>query len=126
MRNEESVTVEETLDSYDRAWNEDDRETCRAHLMRCLTDEGVYCDPTVEVVGADALAAHIGETRRAFGGFRIKRTSGFEQHHDYGRFAWRMTSNEGEVIVDGFDVVRLATDGRFQSIVGFFGPFPDQ
>jgi hypothetical protein len=120
------VTLEETLDLYDEAWNDDDEASRRAHLRRCLTDEGIYCDPTVEVVGADALAAHIGETRSAFGGFSIKRTSGFEQHHGYVRFAWRMTSNEGEPIVDGFDVVRLATDGRFQSIVGFFGPFPEQ
>lgn len=120
------MTVEDTLDRYDQAWNEDDEETCRAHLRASLTDDGVYCDPTVEVVGPDALAAHIGETRRAFSGFRIKRTSGFEQHHGYGRFEWRMTSNEDELIVDGFDVVRLATDGRLQSIVGFFGPFPQQ
>lgn len=70
------MTLEETLDRYDQAWNEDDEETCRAHLKRCLTDDGVYCDPTVEVVGADALAANIGVTRRAFGGFRIKEDVG--------------------------------------------------
>lgn len=120
------MTLQETLDHYDQAWNEDDEETCRAHLKWSLTDGGLYCDPTVEVVGVGPLAAHIAETRRAFGGFHIKRTSGFEQHHEYGRFAWRMTSNEGELIVEGFDVVRLAADGRFQSIVGFFGPFPEQ
>ena len=119
------MNIEETLDTYDRAWNEDDRQTCRAHLTRCFSDRGVYCDPMVEVIGSDALAEHIEQTRRAFGGFRIKRTSGFEQHHDYGRFAWRMWSDEGEVIIEGFDVVRLAADGRFQSIVGFFGPFPE-
>lgn len=120
------MTIEETLDLYDQAWNEDDEEARRGHLKRCLTDDGVYCDPTVEVVGADALAEHIGGTRRAFGGFHIKRTSSFEQHHGYGRFAWRMTSNEGELLIDGFDVVRLTTDGRFQSVVGFFGPFQER
>lgn len=99
------MTVEETLNKYDSAWNEDDEETCRVYLRACFTDDGVYCDPTVEVVGPDALAEHIGQIRRAFGGFLIKRTSGFEQHHDYGRFAWRMWSDEGEVIVEGFDVV---------------------
>jgi hypothetical protein len=119
------VKVEETLDTYDQAWNEDDEQACRAHLRGCLTDDVIYCDPTVEVTGPAALAQHIVQTRRAFGGFRIKRTSGFEQHHDYGRFTWRMTSEGGELIVEGFDVVRLATDGRFTSIVGFFGPFPE-
>ena len=120
------MTIEETLESYDQAWHEDDEDACRALLTRCLTDDGVYCDPTVHIVGPDAFAEHIVQSRRAFGGFRIERTSGCEQHHGYGRFAWRMTSKDGELIVEGFDVVQLAADGRFTSIVGFFGPFPER
>ncbi|HEY7876175.1 MAG TPA: nuclear transport factor 2 family protein [Actinomycetota bacterium] len=116
--------IDEILDSYDRAWNEEDPERCLEHLRACLTDEGVYCDPTVEIVGSNALAEHIGRTRSAFGGFRIERTSGFEEHHGYERFTWRMTSKDDEPIVEGFDVVRLAADGRFVSILGFFDPFP--
>ena len=105
------MSVDETLASYDLAWNEDDQEARRAHLARCFTEEGVYCDPMVEAVGHDALAEYIGQTRRGFGGFRIKRTSGFERHHDYGRFSWQMWSANGESLLEGFDVVRLAADG---------------
>lgn len=42
-----------------------------------------------------------------------------------GRFAWRMRLEDGEVLVEGFDVVRLAADNRLESIIGFFGPFPE-
>lgn len=123
---EVTVTVNEVLNAYGDAWNEADGDARRAQLRQSLTDDVVYCDPTIDVVGPDALAEHIGQTRRDFGGFRIQRTSGFEEHHGYGRFAWQMTSDAGELIVEGFDVVRVAPDGRFQSIVGFFGPFPER
>ena len=119
------MTIGETLDRYGDAWNEDDEEARRAYLRQSLTDDAVYCDPTVEVTGPNALADHIGQSRGAFGRFRIERTSGYEEHHGYGRFAWRMTSDAGELIVEGFDVVRIAPDGRFKSVVGFFGPFPE-
>ena len=120
-----SMTVEEILESYFLAWNGEDVETRRSHLMRCVTDDAVYRDPTAEVFGPDALADHIEKTRRAFGGFSIQRTSGFEQHHAHGRFAWQMRLEDGGVLVEGFDVVRLAADNRLESIIGFFGPFPE-
>jgi hypothetical protein len=120
------MTVSETLDKYGDAWNEDDEEARRAQLKESLTDDAVYCDPTAEVAGPHELAEHIEQTRSAFGQFRIERTSGFEEHHGYGRFAWRMMSDDGELIVEGFDVVRIAADGRFQSVIGFFGPFPER
>ena len=119
------MTDPEVLVRYGQAWNEDDAGARLAHLKASLIDDGVYCDPTVELTGPDALAEHIGQAREAFAGFRIDRTTGFEQHHAYGRFAWKMVSDAGELIVEGFDVVEIAPDGRFRSIVGFFGPFPD-
>ncbi|MDQ3955297.1 MAG: nuclear transport factor 2 family protein [Actinomycetota bacterium] len=115
----------ETLDIYGDAWNEDDQEAREALLRKSLADDAVYCDPTAEVAGPAALAEHIGQTRRAFGRFRIERTSGYEEHHGYGRFSWRMESDDGELIVEGFDVVRIAADGRLQTVIGFFGPFPE-
>lgn len=120
------MSASDTLDKYGDAWNEDDEDARRALLRDSLTEDAVYCDPTAEVSGPDALAEHIGQTRAAFGRFRIDRTSDWEEHHGYGRFTWRMVSEEGEPIVDGFDVVRVADDGRFLSIVGFFGPFPER
>ena len=119
------MTLSEVLDAYGAAWNEDDEEERKAHLAKSLADDAVYCDPTVEVTGPVALAEHIGQSRNAFGRFRIDRTSGADEHHGYLRFSWRMQSDEDELIVEGFDVVRIADDGRFQTIVGFFGPFPE-
>lgn len=120
------MTVIESIDKYGDAWNENDAETRRALLREVLAEHAVYCDPTVEVTGADGLAKHIGQTRQAFGDYRIDRTSGWEEHHGYGRFAWRMSSTDDEVIVEGFDVVRVDRAGRLQTIIGFFGPFPER
>ena len=118
------MTITEVLDAYGAAWNEDDAEVREARLRESFADDGTYCDPTVEVVGSRAFGEHIGRTRESFGPFRIERTSGYDEHHGYGRFSWRMESSAGELIVDGFDVVQLAADGRLRTIIGFFGPFP--
>lgn len=114
----------EILDMYGDAWNEDDQEAREALLRKSLADDAVYCDPTAEVSGSAALAEHIGRSRSALGRFRIERTSAYEEHHGYGRFSWRMESDEDELIAEGFDVVQIAADGRLQTVIGFFGPFP--
>ncbi len=119
------MALREILDAYDAAWNEDDAQARRTWLRESLADDGVYCDPMVEVTGRDALAEYIEQSRSAYGRFRME-TSGHDGHHGYVRFAWRMESEKGDLIVDGFDVVRTAADGRLQSIVGFFGPFPER
>lgn len=116
--------MQEVLDTYGAAWNEDDEEARHALLARSLSDDATYCDPTAEVASRAALSDHIGRVRSEFGRFRIQTTSGYEEHHGYVRFTWRMEAENGDLLVEGFDVVRLDSDGRVQNIVGFFGDFP--
>ena len=114
----------ESLDLYCAAWNEPDADKRRALLEKAWSDDGTYCDPTADVAGRQALVDHIGSVFEMFGHYRMQRTSGYDQHHDYVRFTWDMQTESGEPLVDGFDVARLAQDGRIDSILGFFGPFP--
>ena len=118
------MTLTEILDIYNAAWNETDAETRRAHLEEAFVDDGVYCDPMVHAVGPAAISDYIGQAFVGFGAFSIERTSGLDEHHGYVRFTWHMVSPSGEALVDGFDVVRLADDGRLREVIGFFGPFP--
>ena len=118
------MSYDDVLDAYGAAWNEGDEAARRSLLETSWADEGTYCDPTAHVSGRDALVAHIGACRAAYGDFRIDRTSAYDAHHDYVRFTWTMVSGAGETLVDGFDVVGIAADGRVELVVGFFGPFP--
>lgn len=124
MTAETAAPVHEVLDTYCASWNSDDPHERRALLQQVLADGATYCDPTAHVQGVEGLVEHIGGSRAALGPYRIDRTSACDRHHDYVRFTWRLTSAGGEVLVDGFDVVELAADGRVQTIIGFFGPFP--
>jgi hypothetical protein len=40
-------------------------------------------------------------------------------------FAWDLAGPDGSVIVTGLDLGKLAADGRFRRISGFFGELPD-
>ena len=40
------------------------------------------------------------------------------------RFRWEMIDAEQRVVLDGFDIGELDTDGRLRRISDFFGNFP--
>ena len=115
----------ETVMAYGESWNEPDEAKRRALLESAWADDGAYCDPTASVEGREALLAHIAGFRETFPGARIETTSGVEEHHGWGRFAWAMVGADGATSMEGFDVCQFAADGRLQRIVGFFGPFPE-
>ena len=112
--------------AYGAAWNETDESARRKLLDDAWSDDGVYCDPTVELPGRHALLEHISGFQQSFPGARIENTSGVEDHHGWLRFRWSMVDREGTTVTEGFDVGQLAEDGRLRLIVGFFGPFPDK
>lgn len=114
----------ETVTAYGSSWNEADEAKRRALLEAAWADDGVYCDPTAEARGRDALLEHIAGFRELFPGARIEPTSAVEEHHGWARFAWAMVGADGATAVEGFDVCEFAPDGRLQRIVGFFGSFP--
>lgn len=58
--------------------------------------------------------------RRQFPGHRIARTSAVDEHHDRLRFAWMLSDAEGGGVMTGIDCVRLAPDGRFAELTGYF------
>jgi len=118
------VIAAEVVATYGASWNEEDEGRRRKLLDDAWSDDGIYCDPTGEVRGRDALLAHIAGFRQNFGGARIEETSGVEEHHGWVRFSWAMIDAAGITVMEGFDVGQLASDGRLDRIVGFFGPFP--
>ena len=54
-----TTTVEIVL-AYVAAWSETDEGKRRTLLEKSWAENGTYSDPTVEVVGGEALIQHIG------------------------------------------------------------------
>ena len=115
-------TLEMLIDRYCAAWNTQDAAERREILNSVLAEDGLYVDPSVRAVGAEALAVHIDGVVARNPGARISRTGAVDTHHEVLLFAWSNQLASGTVLRQGIDFCVLASDGRFQSIVGFLDP----
>ncbi|MGG7565526.1 nuclear transport factor 2 family protein [Rhodovulum sp. DZ06] len=118
------IDLDDALAAYGAAWLEADAGKRMALLETCWADGGRYLDPSADVTGREALSTHIGGFHAAQPGARIELASGASRHHDRVHFRWGMVTAAGAVAIEGVDFGRLAADGRFEEIAGFFGPPP--
>ena len=101
------------------AWSDPDT---RATLLReVFTEDGWYIDPSdaEPVVGYDPLFWRVTEMLWEGAFFEGTAWTPGDAHHDAMRLRWRLC-DAGIPGVEGVDYVRLAEDGRFASVVGFF------
>ena len=113
--------VTTTVDSYLAMWNETDAARRAEHIELAWAGDGSYVDPQLEARGHAALGDMVGAVHSRFPGYRFRRVSGVDTHHDHVRFAWELAGPDGTVAVAGVDFGVLTSDGRLQSITGFFG-----
>ena len=116
------MATKETIEAYMAAWNEPDEAKVRELLEKCWADGGTYTDPVSDVKGRDGLLGAIKGFHAQMPGAGIVATSAFDEHHGRIRFGWKVTGAPQEMA--GIDVATLASDGRLQSIVGFWGANP--
>ena len=119
-----TVTTADIVADYGAAWNETDAAKRRALLERCWSDDGLYCDPLLDIRGREALSDAIAGMHAQQPGATIVLTSGIDQHHNQVRFAWDFVGADGKVSISGIDAGELAPDGRITRIVGFWGAPP--
>ena len=117
------MTTMDVISAYGMAWNADEIER-RKLLDLAWADEGVYCDPIGHANGREALITHIGGAQAAFPGHRLELVSGVDEHDGQFRFAWELRGPDGATVIEGVDFGVLGSDGRIQSITGFFGQLP--
>jgi hypothetical protein len=115
------TTTEEIVVAYVAAWSETDEGKRRTLLEKSWAENGTYSDPTVEVVGGEALIQHIGDIHQQFTDCRILLTSRVDAHHGRLRFTWAMVNPEGIRVSEGIDFGEVGSDGRLIRITGFFG-----
>lgn len=109
---------------YGNAWGETDAAKRAQLLEQAWADGGTYTDPQSHAQGRDGLSELIAGFQAQMNGARIVATSAVDQHHETFRFTWAMQSADGATMMEGIDFGELASDGRIQRIVGFFGPPP--
>ena len=111
------------VQSYGRAWNEQDRAARLEHLEMSFADDGWYVDETIPgpVEGRAAFNDHIGGFQLAFRDHYFESTvwTDSDHHHDSYRMRWRLCDYAGNVVLVGEDVALVDDDGRFVQIVGW-------
>lgn len=118
----EDAALENLVTGYCDTWNEADAAKRAAMLAAVWADDGIYSDPTVQAVGRDELATHIGRVLARNPDSRILRTSRVDTHHGLLRFTFARVTAKGEALRDGIDFGEVSEDGKLRRITGFFGP----
>jgi hypothetical protein len=112
--------INATVENYFDMWNETDRARRRALVEAVWVKDAQSIDPLADVRGWDAIEQLVAGVQQQYPGHRIRGTGAVDQHHDRLRFPWSMQDPNGQTVLTGIDCVRLAGDGRFAELVGFF------
>ena len=116
--------IEAIVQAYGAAWADVGKSERRRLLDFAWSERGIYQDPTVEIVGRDALEAHIAEFQKRSPDSKIALTSRAQYHHGRVHFTWAVIRADGTTTLEGRDFGELDSEGRLCRIVGFFGPPP--
>jgi hypothetical protein len=110
---------------YIEAWNTADPEERAKAVGAAWTEDGSYVDPLVAAGGHEAIAAVVASAQEQFPGYEFRLAGAVDGHHDIARFGWELVSAaDGSAPVAGFDVIRLAEDGRIRTVSGFLDRVP--
>jgi hypothetical protein len=107
------------IDGYIAMWNETDAERRRDLIARTWTAAASYLDPVMQGEGQAGIDAMVQGVQERFPGYRFRRTSEVDGHHDRVRFAWELGPEGGPALAGGVDFGLVAED-RLQAITGFF------
>jgi len=121
---ESTMNAKEVIDCYFDMWNETDGEKRRALIAKTWTENARYVDPMLEGDGRQGIDAMVAAVHQRFPGYRFRRTSEIDQHHDRLRFSWELAPTGGPVFADGVDFGIVAADGRLEAITGFIDHAP--
>lgn len=116
-------TPQDLVASYLAIWNETDDRARRMLISEAWTEDATYVDPMFEATGHDQLDGLIAGFQSQFPGLTFRQVRDTESHHDLIRFSWELAPDGGEIIAAGTDVATIS-DGRLQTVAGFFDQAP--
>jgi len=119
------TSVDPAYELYGKAWAEPDAGARATFLAQVWAKDGQCKDPSVNLAGAGALSAHIGEFLRQFPGAKLTMTTKVDAYGMTFRAGWLLKFGDGKTPdLEGFDCGEWDGDGRIARIAGFLAPCP--
>jgi hypothetical protein len=112
------------VERYLAMWNQTDPAARHTLLDDACTPDVTYVDPLAAVEGPDALDGLIAAVQSQFPGLVFAPGGAADGHHDVARFTWHLGRPGEDPLVEGFDVIELAPDGRIRTVRGFLDKVP--
>jgi uncharacterized protein YndB with AHSA1/START domain len=109
------------IDRWHEAWTITDPEARRSALATVVTDDVRVAEPTALLDGLEDLHGFIAQSQQHLPG-SVQRTGPPLLSGDQAVWPWRLEVRD--VVVVGVSVARLAVDGRFTTVTGFWGETP--
>ena len=114
-----STDYQALIEKFIALVNEPDDTHRRAGIDELFTESPEYCDPDIQTVGKDGLAAHLNKLRAGFPpGVSFYLTDKVNGHHDQAQFKCAF-GVPGSPFAGGTDVVVLE-GGRIKRLHAFF------
>ncbi len=116
--------IESAVEKYFAMWNEHDPVARRAVIAELWTEDAISADPMSSVTGHNAIDAMVSGIQASMPPHRFAQVGEIATHSDRVLYYWQMIADDETVMVAGLDAVKIAADGRFADLAGFFGPTP--
>jgi hypothetical protein len=128
MRDDQRGVIdrEHQIDENVAIWNETDPDLRAQLIAKVWADDGYYADRGAQARGHAQISANIDRVHRKFPDRIYGRTSSVYHHRDRARFEWAIIDPAGRPTFGGVAYAKFAADGRLRSVIGFFGPIPDE
>lgn len=118
---EKTTAIEQVVGGYFAMWNELNATRRREVIATNWSDDARYIDPMFAADGRDGLDALVEGVHQQFPGHEFRLVGSVDAHHDCARWGWELAPVDGGApVAAGVDFALLATDGRLQSVTGFF------
>jgi hypothetical protein len=119
-----SAAAEAVLLAYAALWSEPDRGRRTQLIETALAADALIVGPGFELRGHAAIDQEAARFLRQEPGLRVVATTGFDAHHEVVRFGIAIVQPDGDVALEGIDVVEFGADGRIRRVLTFWGPLP--
>ena len=110
-----------TIDIHLQAYTEADEAKRASLVAEVWACDGALVDPPFAGAGHDEIAGMGATLLSQFPGHTFRRTSAIDAHHQFARYGWDLVAPDGNVVLNGMDVIEVDDGGKLKGIVGFFG-----